>query len=46
MNLVNAELPCFCPRENCSHFQDTDNLITKAGTYQGWGGWGRTRMDA
>jgi IS1 family transposase len=33
MNLVNTDLPRFCPRENCSHFQDTDNLITKAGTY-------------
>lgn len=33
MNLVNTDLPRFCPRENCSHFQDIDNLITKAGTY-------------
>jgi hypothetical protein len=32
MNLVNTDLPRFCPRENCSHYQDTDNLISKAGT--------------
>ena len=33
MNLVNTELPRFCPRESCLHFKKENPRIAKAGTY-------------